>query len=304
MTSPDTSAAEFDIIFAGGAHLPDAITAKHVVSSPSEHLNGRQLVVQTGHCVRGGSSINFTMYTRPAASDYDDWAKVEKFQALPGKPTHGYRVSVGQEYLDVVAKYDKARTFVEDANSRVDDVNHYQVWPKWINETGRRSDVSHHFLYNKTPHNKNLLIVVGSTVRRVISENGRAVGVQYVDNPRIREDAEKTRSGTGAREVLARYGIGQVVDLPGVGENYNDHPTLFVPFLGVEGAVTMPNIMRGDQEEITMESMQAASNVQPQKLKDIGPGFTKRWESFSAPKKRSGPSRFPGREKDDSVRRG
>ncbi|KAI0666532.1 alcohol oxidase-like protein [Trametes maxima] len=411
MASPDASAAEFDIIFAGGgtaagvaagrlaaadptlrillietgphtkqdlAHvqparffshlLPDTITAKHVVSRPSEHLDGRQLVVQTGHCVGGGSSVNFTMYTRPAASDYDDWAKVyknhgwsfdellplirkvEKFQALPGKPTHGYdgalkasyggyRVSVGQEYLDVVAKYDKARTFVEDANSMVDDVNHYQasdnsalsrqrirhaehrrVWPKWIDEeTGRRSDVPHHFLYDKTPHNKNLQIVVGSTVKRVIIENGRAVGVEYVDNPRIKADADKTvrtaratrlvvvsagtfgspaileRSGIGAREVLARYGIEQVVDLPGVGENYNDHPTLFVPFLGAEGTVTLTNIMRGDQEEITMGEgrqgpygdewcrcrLQVPPN--PDELKDIGPDFIKRWESFFAP---------------------
>ncbi|KAI0644558.1 alcohol oxidase-like protein [Trametes meyenii] len=334
--------------------LPDTITAKHVVSRPSEHLNGRQLVVQTGHCVGGGSSVNFTMYTRPAASDYDDWAKVyknpgwsfdellplikkvEKFQALPGKPTHGYdgvlkasyggyRVSVGQEYLDVVAKYDKARTFVEDANSMVDDVNHYQVWPKWIDEeTGRRSDVPHHFLYDKTPHNKNLQIVVCSTVKRVIIENGRAVGVEYVDNPRIKPGADATvrtaratrlvvvsagtfgspaileRSGIGAQEVLAQHGIEQVVDLPGVGENYNDHPTLFVPFLGAEGTVTLTNIMRGDQEEIAKWSAQwekdgkglmATNGVDagckyrptPDELKDIGPEFTKRWESFFAP---------------------
>ena len=45
----------------------------HYVSAPSDHLNGRAVVVDCGRVLGGGSSINLMMYNRPAASDLDDW---------------------------------------------------------------------------------------------------------------------------------------------------------------------------------------------------------------------------------------
>ena len=40
-------------------HLaPDSKTIRNVVGKPSEHLNGRQLAIQCGQCVGGGSSVN------------------------------------------------------------------------------------------------------------------------------------------------------------------------------------------------------------------------------------------------------
>lgn len=75
--------------------------------------------------------------------------------------------------------------------------------------------------------------------------DGRATGVEYVLNTKILPDADNAsrtvratklvvlsagtfgspaileRSGIGARDVLERNGIAQVVDLPGVGENYS-----------------------------------------------------------------------------------
>ena len=42
-------------------------------SKPSGHIAGRRLAVPTGGCVGGGSSVNFMMYTRGQAIDYDDW---------------------------------------------------------------------------------------------------------------------------------------------------------------------------------------------------------------------------------------
>ena len=40
------------------SHLkPDSKTVKQVVGKPSDYLNGRELTVQCGHCVGGGSSV-------------------------------------------------------------------------------------------------------------------------------------------------------------------------------------------------------------------------------------------------------
>ena len=51
----------------------DSKTATFYESNPSEHLNGRSAIVPAAHILGGGSSINFMMYTRASASDYDDF---------------------------------------------------------------------------------------------------------------------------------------------------------------------------------------------------------------------------------------
>jgi len=55
-------------------HLkPNSDTAQFHVSNPSTHVAGRSIIVPSGNILGGGSSINFMMYTRASASDYDDW---------------------------------------------------------------------------------------------------------------------------------------------------------------------------------------------------------------------------------------
>jgi choline dehydrogenase-like flavoprotein len=52
---------------------PGSKTITFYESQPNEHLAGRKAVVAAGSCVGGGSSVNFMMYTRGQAIDYDDW---------------------------------------------------------------------------------------------------------------------------------------------------------------------------------------------------------------------------------------
>ncbi|PIL33968.1 hypothetical protein GSI_03676 [Ganoderma sinense ZZ0214-1] len=335
-------------------HLtPDSKTIKHVVGKPSEHLNGRQLAVQCGQCVGGGSSVNFMMYTRAPASDYDDWARVhdnpgwsfhdllplvkkaEMYQIAPDQPTHGYggplkasygraRNNVGEDYIATVVQYDKTRGVVDDANGMVMDVNGLQPWPKWIDEkTGRRSDVPHHYTYPALERSNNVHLLVGCAVKKVIVEDGKATGVEYVQNSKVLPGADSLprtaratklvvlsagafgspgileRSGIGAKDVLKRNGIKQIVDLPGVGENYNDHFLIFVPFHAKEDADTLDGIVRGDPVEYEKWSAQwqqdntglMASNgigggmkyrPSEQELQAIGPEFAERWAEYYA----------------------
>jgi len=56
------------------SHLaPDSKTTLFYKSEASEHLNGREAIVPMGGCLGGGSSINFMMYTRAQAVDFDSW---------------------------------------------------------------------------------------------------------------------------------------------------------------------------------------------------------------------------------------
>jgi alcohol oxidase len=81
-------------------------------------------------------------------------------------------------------------------------------------------------------------------MKRPISRNGRAVGVEYVNDTVMDPDADQTihlvrasklvvvsagafgsptileRSGIGGQAILETNGVKQIVDLPGVGENY------------------------------------------------------------------------------------
>jgi alcohol oxidase len=118
---------------------------------------------------------------------------------------------------------------------------HFHYYTRYIdNETGRRSDTAHYYIYNQD-HNKNLKILVRHRVVRVIFEyvfvffdikiltfydfnhcsGTRAVGIEYVDDTIGRENgtteplvARASRlvvlsAGTfGSPAVLERSGIG------------------------------------------------------------------------------------------------
>ncbi|OBZ67147.1 Alcohol oxidase [Grifola frondosa] len=213
------------------------------------------------------------MYTRASASDYNDWEKVhdnpgwgfeellplskkaETYQIAADRPTHGYSgplkvsyggasTNIGKEFPITASRYDETRTLVDDANTMT-EVNGYVRWPKWIDErSGKRSDVPHHFIYNQQASNKNLQLLAGCSVRRIVFENNRAVGVEYLHNTRVRPGADNVphiarskrlvvvsagacgspaileRSGIGGKDILEKHGIQSLVDLPGVGENY------------------------------------------------------------------------------------
>jgi alcohol oxidase len=58
------------------------------------------------------------------------------------------------------------------------------------------------------------------------------------------------RSGIGSRDVVEAAGVESFVDLPGVGENYQDHNVVFVPYLATEEADTLDALFRGEPDEV------------------------------------------------------
>lgn len=121
-------------------------------------------------------------------------------------------------------------------------------WPKWINpNTAKRSDAAHGFVHCVRDEQDSLHLLTESKVVRILFEGTRAVGVEYVANSSVRPDADQTPTPIKARrfvvvsagalstpQILQRSGIGDVAklknlniecvsDLPGVGQNYQDH---------------------------------------------------------------------------------
>ncbi|ETW83635.1 GMC oxidoreductase 6 [Heterobasidion irregulare TC 32-1] len=330
---------------------PTSTTMQFHKAEKTEAVGGRELVVSCAQCLGGGSSVNFTVYTRASKSDYDDWKnihgnagwgsedlvplleKTETYQITPGALTHGYEgplkvsyggtyTNVGREFLETAAMYDRERTVGEDPNDLM-TVNQYCRWQKWIdNTTGRRSDVPHHFIYNQA-HNERLHVVTSVYIHRVRIEGTRATGIEYRWNKRFLSRADDEvhfvrarrlvvvsagtfgspgileRSGVGAAEVLRKNSVPEIVDLPGVGEAYQDHPSLFVPYVAAPEAETIDAIIRNDPDEIELTSNQwlkdgqglmahcgidAGVKIRPSahELESWGPEFKERWESHFA----------------------
>ncbi|KAM6500141.1 GMC oxidoreductase domain containing protein [Amanita muscaria] len=260
------------------------------IGRPSNVL-GRAPIVPTGRCLGGGSCVNFMMYTRASASDYDDWEKKYKNPGWGSKdlipllqkaetfdrsaPYHGsdgpfkisYRqdgINVSDDFLATAAKYDKERTFTDDVNNFF-ECDAYGRWAQYIDPvTGKRSDAAHNYIYNQVDDNKNLVLMCGRKVVRILFEGARAVGVEYVEGRGGQKMIAKAsrlvvlsagslgspailqRSGIGGADLLSKHGIEQLIDLPEVGENYMDHNVAGNPYALSDEAETM-DCLRGDQ---------------------------------------------------------
>ncbi|KAJ3882839.1 hypothetical protein F5051DRAFT_489941 [Lentinula edodes] len=295
----------------------------------SEALGGRSVSIPSGCCVGGGSAVNFMIYTRAAASDYDDWEKLAHGSTGPIKVSHGgHDTNIGKEFL-TAAQYDKDRKTSPSADiNDFKTTNVYGPWHKYIDsDTGKRSDVAHHFLYNlpnfslDPNESNNLHVLTNRRVVKVIFKDNRAIGVEYIAHedlnvesrlpPRIAyasrlvvlssgafgSPAILERSGIGSARYLADADIRQIVDLPGVGENYNDHTLCVTPYLASEDSDCLDDIFSGDEEAIephlkewqeegtgllAHNSVDAGVKLRPtpEELEELGPSFRKIWEEF------------------------
>jgi alcohol oxidase len=168
----------------------------------------------------------------------------------------------------------------------------------------------------------NLYLRTNARVSRVIFEGTKAVGVAYVParnrahlgevketivrarkmvvissgtlgTPQILE-----RSGVGAASHLNKVGVKVVSDLPGVGEEYQDHYTTLSLFRVSNESFTVDAFLRGDPDvrreifqewEVSPEKARLASNsidagfkIRPteEELKEMGPEFNALWDKY------------------------
>ncbi|KAJ7634971.1 hypothetical protein FB45DRAFT_1056923 [Roridomyces roridus] len=324
-----------------------------VMSAPSEEQVGnRPVVMPFGQCVGGGSAVNWMMYNRPAASDFDEWEKTfgnegwgakdmiamlqkaETYEIEPGKPTHGsdgpLKVSFGgdngldlwSQFIDIGSQIEKGRPKSDEGNGfDANSVNVFFRIPKWISSTGRRSDAAHHYIYNNNL--ANLLVLDGCLVNRILIENGVATGVEYFFDAQVHESAPGNlrtvkarklvvvsagtmssplileRSGIGRTEILERVGIPVLADLPGVGENYQDHLTSIASYVLDPDSEAMllvssqdPQMTRVAEQKwenggagvLGTNGIEAAIKLRPHpdELTEFAPELTKYWnEDFA-----------------------
>ena len=238
-------------------------------TEPEPELNGREVRVVRGRVLGGCSSINGMIYTRGQREDYDDWAALpgckgwsyddllpyfkrpEHFEVESGNPYHGDDGELN--VTNVAMKYPISEAYIAAAQSigieRLDDINaetpHGISYMQVTMKNGRRWSSADAFLSPEVRRRGNLTITLRASVRRVLLDGKRAVGVEYEDRKGRVQQAHVSRevvlsagayntppllemSGIGRREVLDQLGVDVLHELTGVGENLQDHLQLWV----------------------------------------------------------------------------
>jgi choline dehydrogenase-like flavoprotein len=238
------------------------------MSAPEPHADNRSIYHPRGKVLGGSSSINMMAYVRGHARDFDRWRqkgcdgwsyaevlpyfmKSENFET-GGDDWHG---AGGPLQVKPAANADPIfEAFLKAGATagypRTDDYNGAeQEGFATLQQTiggGKRSSGSSAFL-RPAERRSNLKIVTEATVTRIIIEQGRAVGVAYTKGgvaTEIRTTGEVILSGgainspqllmlsgIGPGEHLKDHGLDVVCDLPGVGQNLQDHPAIGMNFL-------------------------------------------------------------------------
>ena len=232
-------------------------------TEPDPGLLGQRDYWPRGRILGGSSSINAMVYTRGHRADYDEWGAqnpgwgwpdvLAAFRAMEdteagaddwrgaGGPLFISRNRKGLHPLveDYIAACEQAGlAYNPDFNGAAQEgTGTYQLTVKGA----RRNSAARAFLH-PAMRRKNLEVITGAQVSRVIIENGRAIGVEYRRRGQMRTLRCRAEvilsggainspqllqlSGVGPGAVLAAHGVPVVVDNPNVGDHLSDHQGL------------------------------------------------------------------------------
>ncbi len=228
-------------------------------TEPDPGLGGNSDYWPRGKVLGGSSSINAMVYIRGHRADYDEWGVnpgwgwddcLAAYRAMEDTEAGGddWRGKGGPLFVSenrkglhwlvenyIAACGEAGLPYVRDFNgAEQEGAGTYQMTIKG----GRRNSAARAFL-RPAMRRSNLAVITRAMVTRVIIEDGRAVGVEYVRGGVahvLRCDAEVILaggainspqllqlSGVGPGALLQGLGIGVVRDNPNVGDHLNDH---------------------------------------------------------------------------------
>jgi len=229
-------------------------------TSPQKHLNNREIQQPRGRVLGGSSSINGMTWLRGHPLDYDRWAEqgaegwqwencLPYFKKLESAQIGGnnYRGANGPISAQVQGKLSPLNAAFLDACTEAghpitEDVNGYQQFGgsrfEMNVKEGIRQSTSYGYLHSQ-PNQDKLTIWTGCQVLKVNLTGTQVTGFQvFYKGKTINANARKESilcsgvfaspqllmlSGIGPSEHLAEHQIDCIVDLPGVGQNLQDH---------------------------------------------------------------------------------
>jgi choline dehydrogenase len=229
-------------------------------TEPQEHLNNRQLYWPRGKTLGGSSSINAMIYIRGSRWDYDNWAMLGSEgwsydDVLPyfkkgennergADDYHG--VGGPLNVKDQPCPNPLTEAFVRGAQTvglpyRADFNGEDQMGVGILQTTtknGKRHSAAAAYL-KPVMGRPNLTVLTHAHTTRILFEGKKAVGVEYIHEGFPRQARTRREvilsggainspqllmlSGIGPADHLRELGIEVLSDLPGVGQNLQDH---------------------------------------------------------------------------------
>lgn len=232
-------------------------------TDPDPNMNDRKIYWPRGKTLGGSSAINGLIYIRGQKEDYDHWSQLGNTgwsykEVLPyfikseqnDKGASEFHGGSGPlKVSSIEQKHELIEAFIQGALANnvpyTDDFNgaqqegagYYQLttWKGW------RCSTATAYL-KPARHRSNLTVQSLSTATKVLFEDTRAVGVEYLQGQaqhtaRLNDDTGEVLlcagaiyspqllqlSGVGPAALLKEHGIPLIADSPGVGENLQDH---------------------------------------------------------------------------------
>lgn len=248
-------------------------------SDPEPHLGGRRVYHARGKVLGGSSSINGMIFQRGNPLDYEKWGAAEGMSswdyahclpyfnkmetalaADPGDPRRGHSGPLSLTRGPATSPLFQAffRSVQEAGYHLTNDVNGYRQegFAPFDRDivAGKRQSAARAYLY-PVCNRRNLEVRTRAQAGRILFEGTRAVGVEYEWKGATRRvTADKVilsggafatpqllqLSGVGDAELLREHGIDVVRDLPGVGENLQDHLEVYIQYNATKPVSVQP----------------------------------------------------------------
>jgi len=239
-------------------------------SEPEPYMNNRKVAHGRGKVLGGSSSINGMIYIRGNAMDYEKWARdkgMENWDYAHNLPyfmraenrlkgPDAYHGTKGPLILETgPCKNPLFGAFLESTQQAgyplTDDVNGYQqegfgAFDRNIHR-GRRISAARAYLHPVLKQRSNLDLICRALTTKILFQGKKAIGVEFVKGKSnlpqtihaggviccggaINSPQTLQLSGVGNGQELKKLGINVVHDLPGVGENMQDHLEVYVQY--------------------------------------------------------------------------
>lgn len=229
-------------------------------TEPVPGIKNRQIYWPRGKVLGGSSSVNGLLYVRGQAEDFDHWRQLGNAgwawsDVLPYFRRHEDQAHGADEWhgsggelavSDLTERHELCEAYIAAAQqaglplnrdfngASQEGVGYYQINTR----NGLRCSAAVAFL-KPIRGRRNLSIVTDALVERVNLDGRRAAGITYRQGGRsvvararrevilaagaINSPKLLMLSGIGPGEHLRAHGVGVTADLPGVGENLQDH---------------------------------------------------------------------------------
>jgi choline dehydrogenase len=193
---------------------------------------------------------------------------------------------------------------VQAGYPRTDDLNGYQQegfgpMDRTVTPDGRRASTARGYL-DQAKSRSNLTILTHATTDRILFDGKRAVGVSYFHQDEYNAKTARAsrevllcsgaiaspqilqRSGVGPAALLNSLDIPVVHDLPGVGENLQDHLEMYLQYSCTQPVSLYPALQMHNQPKIGAEWLFKGTGVGASNQFEAG-GFIRSRDEFEWP---------------------